>query len=376
MKICIISRTLNKKGGISRYNTEIAERLCRFHDVHAITAWHDCLNPQITVHKYSIPRKPFFLQISASFVKVSVLAKKLDEKHRFDIIHSSEAEGLYQDVITAHSCIRAAFKKLRYNNVLYDFLRRINPSTFFGLEAERLVYIKRRYKKIIAVSNGIKRELIEFYNVPKEDVVVIPNGVDPEEFKPDRKKRQKVRGTLNIDENEVVLMFSGYEFKRKGLKYVIEALPKIKNGVKLLVVGKDNPTPYKKLAQKLGVLDKIIFTGFVPDISEYYSASDVFVFPTLYEPFGLVITEAMASGLPVIVSEFAGASEIIKNGYNGFLIKNPTNPNEIAEILNTIIGDDKAMRQMSKNARKTAERYSWDNVTKRLVDVYEEVIKK
>ena len=375
MKICIISRALNKKGGISRYNTEIANRLCKCYEVHAITAWYDYLNPRITIHKYSIPHDPYFLQISSSFIKVSALVRKLNRKFNFDIIHSSEAESLYQDVITAHSCIKAAFKKLSINNIFYDFLRRIKPSTLFGLEVEKLIYFKRRYKKIIAVSSRIKQELIKYYDVPSDDIIVIPNGVNLDEFKPDRLKRQKIRDKLNIDENDIILMFSGHEFKRKGLKYVIKALPKTKKDAKLLVVGKDNPEPYERLALRLGVLDRIIFTGFVQDISGYYAASDIFVLPSLYEPFGLVITEAMASGLPVVVSESVGAAEILKDGYNGFLIRDPTNPNEIAEILNTLIYDDKIRKQVSRNARKIAEKYSWDVVTKRIMEVYEEIWK-
>jgi len=127
--------------------------------------------------------------------------------------------------------------------------------------------------------------------------IELGSNVDLEEFKPDVEKREKIRMKYGVDENDVVLMFSGYEFKRKGLRYIIEALPEIKENVKLLVVGRDNPRRYQELASKLGVLDKIIFTGFVPEIVDYYVASDIFVFPTLYEPFGLVISEALASAI-------------------------------------------------------------------------------
>jgi len=305
---------------------------------------------------------------------VSSLAKKLDEKFNFDVIHSSEAEGMYQDVITAHSCIRAAFEKLSFDNALYDFLRRVRPFTFFGLEAEKFVYCKRKYKKIIAVSSGIKREIVKYYGVPNWDIVVIPNGVNLEEFRPNRRKRVKIREQLKIDENEVVLMFSGYEFKRKGLRYIIEALPKIKGDVKLLVVGKDDPEPYRKLASKLGVIDKVIFMGFVQDISECYAASDIFVFPTLYEAFSLVTLEAVASGLPILATKVNGTEELIVNGYNGFFIER--DGNDIAEKVNILVDDDGLRKKMSKNARKTARNYSWEKVARKTLEVYEEVVKR
>ena len=376
MKVLMISRAVNKYGGISRYIAEIAERISYENEVHILSAWYGINNSNITLHQYTIPKKPYSLQIFTSFLKVSKLARKLDRKFHFDVIHSSECEGNYQHIITAHSCVRGAYEKLKWNNILVDAIRRIRPFVALGLKFEMLIYTKRKYNKIIAVSKGVKEELIHYYNLPSEDIVVIPNGVDLEEFKPDKEKRRKIRETYEIADDEVVLMFSGYEFRRKGLEYIIKALPLVKGKVKLLVVGKDDPNYYKELASKLGVMDKTIFTGFVPDISEYYAASDLFVFPTLYEPFGLVITEALASGLPVIVSEFAGATDIMNDECEGLLLKNPTNPKEIAEKVNVLVEDENLRKQMSRNARKTAEKYSWDEVARKILEIYEEVAKR
>ena len=373
MKVLMISRAVNKYGGISRYIAEIAERISYENEVHILSAWYGINNSNITLHQYTIPKKPYSLQIFTSFLKVSKLARKLDRKFHFDVIHSSECEGNYQHIITAHSCVRGAYEKLKWNNILVDAIRRIRPFVALGLKFEMLIYTKRKYNKIITVSKGVKEELIHYYNLPSEDIVVIPNGVDLEEFKPDKEKRRKIRETYGIADDEVVLMFSGYEFRRKGLEYIIKALPLVKGEVKFLVVGKDDPNYYKKLASKLGVLDKIIFTGFVPDISEYYAASDLFVFPTLYEPFGLVITEALASGLPVIVSEFAGATDIMNDGREGLLLKNPTNPKEIAEKVNILVEDESLRKQMSRNARRTAEKYSWDIIAEKILKVYETI---
>ena len=373
MKVCMISRAVNKCGGISRYVAEIAERVSVNNEVHILSAWCDFNSPNFILHRYSIPRKPYFLQIVISFLKVGSLARKLHEKFNFDVIHSSECEGIYQDIITAHSCVRGAYEKLKRNNLFIDAIRRARPFVAFGLDVEKLIYAKRKYKKIIAVSEGVKNELIRYYRLPNEDIVVIPNGVDLEEFKPDLEKRRKIREKHGIEENEIVLMFSGHEFKRKGLEYIIRALPDVKEYVKLLVVGKDNQNPYKELASKLGVLDKIIFAGFVPDISEYYAASDIFVFPTAYEAFSLATLEAVASGLPILATKVNGTEELIKEGYNGFFIKRE--PKDIAEKINIFVEDENLRKQMSRNARKTAEKYSWDEVAKRTLKVYEEVVR-
>ena len=233
--------------------------------------------------------------------------------------------------------------------------------------------MKKISKIIISVSNGVKREILRYYDVPEEKIGVIPNGVDLEKFKPNREKRKKIREKLKIDKNETVLMFSGHKFERKGLRFIIEALPMIKDNVRLLVIGKDSPELYKKLAQELKVLDKVIFAGFVPDITEYYAASDIFVFPTAYEAFSLATLEAVASGLPILATKVNGTEELIMEGYNGFFIRR--DPKDIAEKLNILIEDDNLRKQMSRNARKTAEKYSWDEVAKRTLEVYEELKK-
>jgi len=374
MKVCMISRAVNKCGGISRYVAEIAERVSVNNEVHILSARCDLSGPNFILHRYSIPRKPYFLQVVISFLKVSSLARKLYEKFNFDVIHSSECEGTYQDIITAHSCVRGAYEKLKRNNLFIDAIRRVRPFVAFGLDVEKLIYTKRKYKKIIAVSEGVKNELIRYYRLPNEDIAVIPNGVDLEEFKPDLEKRRKMREKHGIEENEIVLMFSGYEFKRKGLEYIVRALPDVKEYVKLLVVGKDNQNPYKELASKLGVLDKIIFAGFVPDISEFYAASDIFVFPTAYEAFSLATLEAVASGLPILATKVNGTEELIKEGYNGFFIKREQK--DIAEKINISVEDENLRKQMSRNARKTAEKYSWDEVARRTIEVYEEVMRR
>ena len=140
-----------------------------------------------------------------------------------------------------------------------------------------------------------------------------------------------------------------------------------------MVIGRSHIAKYGEFALKFSVLDRVIFAGFVPEIKDYYAASDIFVFPTRYEPFGLVITEAMASGLPVITSEIAGAAEIMTDGRDAILLKDPTDSSEIAEAIRTLVDDDKLRASMGANARRTAEKYSWDEVARKTMEVYEEV---
>ncbi|TRZ55218.1 glycosyltransferase family 1 protein [archaeon] len=233
-------------------------------------------------------------------------------------------------------------------------------------------------KKIIVMSQVLKNEVLKNYKVPDEKVEVIYSGVNCDEFSPDNRKlyNSGIRKKLGIEENDIVLLFVGNPYNRKGLEYAVRALPLInEKRVKLLVMGKDlgdeKIANYQALAKKIGVGDKLVYGGFTNEIKKYFSVGDIFVFPTLYEPFGLVITEAMASGMPDVVSRCAGAAELIEDGKEGMLLDNPKNHKEIAEKINYLI-DNNLFRKMGKAARAKAETFTWDRTTQQMLSVMEE----
>ena len=368
MRIAMITRGFNKQGGVSRYVVELAERFVRENEVHLLTIDCNSIIPNLIVHKKPAIKKPYLLHIMFDVYHNTKCFEKM--KKSFDIIHSQGTYSKECDIVTMHSCHKAWNEYYKSWGFIRRLRSRIDPVNSFALSVEREV-IEKGSRKIIAVSEGVKREILKYYDVPEEKIIVIPNGVDLEEFKPYSEKREKIREKYGIGENEIVLIFSGYEFRRKGLEYIIKALPLVKGKVKLLVVGKDDPNYYKKLASKLGVSNKIIFTGFVPDISEYYAASDIFIFPTAYEAFSLTTLEAVASGLPILATKVNGTEELIIDGYNGFFIRR--DPKDIANKMNILIEDENLRKQMSKNARKTAKKYSWDEIAKKTMEIYEEI---
>jgi UDP-glucose:(heptosyl)LPS alpha-1,3-glucosyltransferase len=129
----------------------------------------------------------------------------------------------------------------------------------------------------------------------------------------------------------------------------------------LVVVGNGNKRPYLRLAKRLRVLDRIYFTGAVSDPERFYAAADVFVLPTLFETFGQVILEAMASGLPVIIGDGAGAAEIVASRGGGEVVVTPANPDQLAMILNQLLSDSLELRRLGEEARKIAESLTLEN---------------
>ncbi len=129
------------------------------------------------------------------------------------------------------------------------------------------------------------------------------------------------------------MLFVGSGFERKGLNYLLEALDLVMEPITLLIVGKGQKVKSKKFDTK----HQILFCGPQREIYKYYAAADIFVFPALYEPFGNVHLEALASGLPVITTKRTGAAEIIKDGIHGYIIESPEDSYSIAEKINFLV---------------------------------------
>lgn len=298
-----------------------------------------------------------------------IMSKKYLKNYDFDILDSSGTHYLGPDVLTLHEVHKGMIKSRDHWRI-----KQYLPWELSTLYYERRNLNDPKIKKIKCLSMGEKHEVVNYYNVDEEKIAVIPNGVDLNEFRPDPKKRAEIREELGFDNEEIILMFSANEFKRKGLEYVIKSLPAVSTNIKLMVVGRDDSVPYKKLASSLGVSRRVIFSGFVPDIKAYYLASDIFVFPTFYEAFSLATLEAVACGLPILATNVNGTGELIHHGYNGFFITR--DEKDIANRINVLTQDEKLRRFMSLNARKTAENYSWKAAAEKTLKLYKTVLNK
>ncbi len=202
-----------------------------------------------------------------------------------------------------------------------------------------------------------------------DPIYVVPHGVDSHVFRPSApnqlNERSKLRESLQIRSDEFVILFVG-AYERKGLQVAIETMSRLteltKKKAVLLAVGNGNIDYFNQCVKKSKNPIEVRLLSHTRDVLPYYQASDIFLLPTLYEPFGLVILEAMACGLPPVVSECAGASELIKNGESGLIIKDPFSSDEIAGYLEQMINHPEKLKSMGLKAREIAEARSWDQV--------------
>ena len=204
-------------------------------------------------------------------------------------------------------------------------------------------------------------------------ISLIPNGVNIEKFRPDKRKRVSFRKKLGIKQNDVVLLFVGRNLKRKGLEYAIKALHTVKrNNIKLVVCGGDDEY-HRNLVDRLNENERVMFMGDVKNAEEYYKMADVFVFPTFYEGFSFATLEAASSELPIIATKANGTEDLVENGKNGFLLKS-RNPKELADKIKLLVNNAKLRKQMGKKARETVvKKFAWNIIAKQILEVFEKI---
>ncbi|HLB25763.1 MAG TPA: glycosyltransferase family 4 protein, partial [Nitrospirota bacterium] len=156
---------------------------------------------------------------------------------------------------------------------------------------------------------------------------------------------------------------------------LIAALPVVKgmdreiSDLKVLVVGGDDPRPWRRLAARLGVADRVIFAGRTDSPESFHGAADIFVLPTRYDPFSNAVLEAMASGLAVITTAENGVAEIIRDGENGFVVRDPEDSAGLAATL-AYLSCGKARKEAGAGARRTAEAFTWDKTLEKTLEAY------
>jgi glycosyltransferase involved in cell wall biosynthesis len=262
----------------------------------------------------------------------------------------------------------------------YDIL--VEPSIGYGVRlSKRIDAIVRRVLNyadaVIAASQATFNEACKIVT-SVDKVRLIPNGVDVQKFDPNLDD-SKIRKKLGIEGYTVIFALRSHEPKY-GLEYLIRATPMVtreRGDVVLVIAGDGSLRHYhEQLATKLSVKEKTIFTGRIPqhEVPYYYAMSDIVVVPSLQEAFGLVVSEAMACGKPVIGTNVGGIPDQIIDGCNGFLVQ-PRNPAEIAEKILWLISNPKEARRMGMNGRKFVEKqFDMKDRVNRILALYKQIL--
>lgn len=297
-------------------------------------------------------------------------------KAGFDLVQSHERiPGC--DIYRAGDGVHAAWLDHRRRAVT-GFKRlslALNPYHHYVQRAERKMFLDPRLKLVICNAHLIKREIQERFGLPDSKFQVIYNGVDTEAFHPRlaEQHRSHLRHQWNIPDAAPTLLYVGSGFERKGVDRALRAIAPLA-GVHLVVVGRDKHGPrYEQLARDLGIAARVRFTGAQNDVKAFYGMADAFVLPTLYDPFPNVCVEALAAGLPVFTTTTCGASELIRQGENGWVTDALDVPALTAAISSWLASPDQHAARRAA-ARATAEPLTLASMADTLVVLYRQFL--
>lgn len=375
MRIALIRKDyFLSRGGGERYAVNLSAGLAKAgHDVHVFThQWESSANPGITVHK--VPACTAFS--SAKNLSFARNCQKILRRESFDIIHSL-SQTYCQDVYRMGDGIHRHWLKIQTPTHFWRTLKTLMPRQQAILYLEKQTFHPSNYMMIIGNSRLCKRHAMTYFKVPEERIKVIYNGVDHSQFHPGQRDKYnaKMRNRMQVSKEAFIILFVARNFERKGLEYLIKALPLIRKGqdLRVLVVGKGNPSPYRKIAQQIGFGERLLFLGEVDNIIQLYGMGDILVLPTFYDPFSNVCLEALACGIPVVTTRENGAAEIVESGKTGAVITSPLNREELAGGISFFLpsGMRESVRVKAVNSVKA---FTIEENTRQTLEVYRLVL--
>jgi glycosyltransferase involved in cell wall biosynthesis len=310
--------------------------------------------------------KPLFWLFKVPFMP---RYKKLLSSVDADIIHAHGTVPGVSDTAILYASKKGIPSVLTYHFDGYsDSLVGKIAAFFYNVLINKRVVSKTN--RIIALSKAY----IETSPVLKENsekIDIIPNGVDLKKFNPDVDV-SGIREKYKLPEKNVII-FVGRFVKTKGIEYLIKAMKYVDKGTLLLVGGGELEPELRKLVHEEKLDEKVRFLGFLPneDLPKLYGISDAFVLPSLSESFGVVLLEAMACGVPLIVSDLPRIKQFLSEDFA--LKVKPMDFHGFAEKINYMLSNQEIRRKMGENARSFAKDYSWEAAAEKISDVYNEI---
>ena len=373
-------------GGIARVVHDLSKRLIKDgHEVTVVTYRDNADVPEYEndkgvnvyrVDNYMIHPNNFIDWImQLNFNMLSKATEIINKEGGFDVIHAHDwlvtyaaksLKNAYDIPIVATIHATEAGR----NSGIHDETQRYINDTEWLLTYEAT--------EVIVNSNYMKNEIQRLFGLPFDKINVIPNGINLSNFT-GIERDYDFRRQYAMD-NEKIILYVGRLVYEKGVQHLIAAMPKILsnyNDAKLIIAGRGGMMDELRAeASNLGLNDKIYFTGYLnsKQVQKMYKCADVAVFPSTYEPFGIVALEAMLAGVPTVVSDVGGLDEIVTHGVDG-MKSYAGNANSIADSVTALLYDHQLATNVSKKAKqKVKDQFNWEKIAQDTHFTYEKAI--
>lgn len=386
-RIAVVSPFVDKRHGTERCVAEQIERLAKVYEIHLFSSRVEDINiSQLNWHRVpEIPGPPLVKYVWWFALNHGCRwREQVKAGARFPVVFSAGVNCLDANVILVHHLFADHRERLREQLRLRSrrfrqWPRLIHRRLFYGLIGLLEGFLYRRPNTVIAaISRNLAADIERRFR-PAEAVSAIYHGVDPLTFNSDvrRSRRADARRRLGFRKDDFILLLIGNDWEKKGLSCLIASLARTRDlPVSVLIVGNDRAEPYLDQARRLEVEPRLRFVKVAPDVLEFYSAADVCVAPSLYDPFGLPILEAMACGLPVIASRAMGASEVVESGQNGLILEDPHDAGDLAAMIRHLHEDGEFRRHLGEAAATTARNFTWEANARAVTQLFERAMNR
>jgi len=298
------------------------------------------------------------------------------ERPKYDIIDVAGTTAWEHDVVRVHALQEAERRRwptrggrgYRFAQLRAATVPLTQPRLGVAEVIERLQYRPGRVKRVLAVTPAVKNDLEETLRVDAGLVDVVAYPVDTDRFA--TAETGELRRRLQLRPDDFVALFVGHDFERKGLREAIAGIAAARRRIVLAVVGEGDPTSYDNLASGLGVADRVHFLGSTDQPESFFADADAFLLPSREDVWGVTVIEAMAAGVPVIVSDVAGAAEVVRDTGAGILVSG--SGADVGHALDRLAADDYA-RTLGQRGRAAARRFDVSVVADEVAAAYERV---
>ena len=376
------------EGGLARHVRKLAESLVELGlDVHVLTRGGEESPAEeevagVSIHRIREPKRPTELGEFVAWVErmnsdMLAAGVELGDRFAFDLVHG-------HDWLVANACDHLAKRfaapllttiHATEHGRHQGWVHRHPQSYIHGVER----WITNRSDRVIACSFYMREQVADIFGVEEEKVSVIPNGIDPGDLQPqDPAELASLRLEFAQPDQKLVLLVGRLVYE-KGFQLALEAMPRVierVGGTRFLVAGSGtHEAQLRDQADALGLMEQGTFLGWIGDdvLHSLYPIADICVVPSIYEPFGLVALEAMASGCPCIVADTGGLREVVPHEEAGLRFR-ARDPEALAEMAVRVLGDERLGRRLVSEGLDHIRRFDWGDVAEQTASVYEDLV--
>lgn len=375
LRIAVLNRQFSATGGgAERYSIALVEQLAAHHEIHVFAQHIDHAWPGVSYHKVSQPlKRPRWLN-QLWYATATWWATRKD----FDVVHSHE-NSWHGQVQTVHvlpvkynllhglSGIRRAMHWLKIGT---------SPRLLVYLALERSRFSLRGPRVIVLPSKTLLPQMLEAYPACASAIQVITPGVDKVWGLATPLQKAEARRQLGLPETGFCILFVGNDYRKKGLATLLLALQQLPAYCYVAVVGNPTHIPIFKAQAKIAGLDqRVSFLGSLPDVMPAYQAADVLAHPTHEDTFAMVVLEAMAHGLPVVVSgkRYCGIAALLTHEANALVLDDPLDFDGLGKALERLVQDAALLGRLSGAALHFARQHQWSTLALQQERIYRAV---